>query len=243
MAFATLVPARDARYREDVNGDFSTSTPSSSVGRWTRPVLAPDSSVFQRLAIFEWQIVVAHPSALVDGSLHGAKMQEEGREGVPARKGCFAAVTHPAAHLSIPPLPFPTTVTSLRHVALCGDAAARRGTREGRVGRRRRSINIKLSVQHLPTSVATRATTRPARCSRIDFANIHRVEDRDTYFTVGFSPTRFTLFYANIVFRYVNMHRQIEGCCFFFCAWQMHTVCAWVNIRGIKAANLTSRNV
>lgn len=70
-------------------------------------------------------------------------------------------------------LPFPPLyyVTSARCFARRCDSSAGATRAAKGVGRRRRSINIKLSVQHLPTSVATRVTTRPARCSRIDFAN------------------------------------------------------------------------
>jgi len=75
-------------------------------------------------------------------------------------RGCSTATPYPG-------------ITSLPRVALCGRCGGSDGEQRGLgaggggrggggTGWRRRSINIKLSVQHLPTSVATRATTRPA---------------------------------------------------------------------------------
>lgn len=118
-------------------------------------VLAPNPAFFLRGIIFEWQIVAARPSALVEGAV--ARGQTSGRQG----EGGRVVSLPPPRHYVTPARCF-----ARRCSGLAGCTRAAKGA-----GRRRRSINIKLSVQHLPTSVATRATTRPARCNRIDFAN------------------------------------------------------------------------
>lgn len=98
-------------------------------------------------------------TALVEGAVARDKNEEKRVGG--GRDGCFVA---PSARRYVTP--------AWRYFARrCGGSTREAMRTEKGVGRWRRSINIKLSVQHLPTSVVTRATTRPARCSRIDFAN------------------------------------------------------------------------
>lgn len=90
--------------------------------------------------------------------LHGIEM---------GRGGLFRC-PHPPQPL----LPSRRYVT-IRRVALRGDAAAWRGHASGkgsRVAEKVDQYQAKRSAP-LPTSVATRATTRLARCSRIDFVN------------------------------------------------------------------------
>lgn len=76
--------------------------------------------------------------------------------------------------LSSPPPPLPSRrYVTVRRVALRGDAVAWRGhasCKGSRVAEKVDQYQAKRSAP-LPTSVATRATTRPARCSRIDFVN------------------------------------------------------------------------
>lgn len=82
-------------------------------------------------------------------------------------KGRVVSLSSPA-----PPLPSRRYVTIWR-VALRGDAVAWRGhasCKGSRVAEKVDQYQAKRSAP-LPTSVATRATTRPARCSRIDFVN------------------------------------------------------------------------
>lgn len=127
---------------------------------WIRPVLTSDLSVFPRGAIFEWQIVAARSSALVEGVV--------GMGYTGWKLGGRRVVS-----LSPQPL-FPSRhYVTIRRVALRGDAAAWRGHASGkgsRVAEKVDQYQAKRSAP-LPTSVATRATTRPARCSRIDFVN------------------------------------------------------------------------
>lgn len=94
------------------------------------------------------------------GGRNGLHEVEIGREG-----GLFRC----PLNLSCPP-----DVTSLYGALLCAEMRRLGGGhangKGGRVAEKVDQYQAKRSAP-LPTSVATRATTRPARCSRIDFVN------------------------------------------------------------------------